>query len=293
MTLQYPTSFQSIRSWAAANDAPVDEARKRFAQYAVLVGIASSRTLGHALVFKGGNALDFIWQPNRSTTDLDFSVDANAITDSFDEHTIRNALRQGLNAAGIVLSIAFSVHKVVQQPPGPNRTFITYEAAVGYALEDEERLRVRMERGQPSINVIPVEISINEPICDERTIALDATHRIRVSTVEDIVAEKLRALLQQPIRNRTRRQDLLDIAVVLHEKPDLDPVKVAEYLLRKAKARNVPISRAAFRNPEIAARAGQDYALLEVTTRKDFIPFHEALRVLNRFVDALQIQEDV
>jgi predicted nucleotidyltransferase component of viral defense system len=56
----------------------MSEARRRFAQYAVLRAIASSARLSELLVFKGGNALDFVWSPNRSTSDLDFSADMRA-----------------------------------------------------------------------------------------------------------------------------------------------------------------------------------------------------------------------
>jgi predicted nucleotidyltransferase component of viral defense system len=75
VTASYPVSFDDMRLWAGAAGVTVDEARIRFAQYAVLSSIAAVRPLREGLVFKGGNALDFVWQPNRSTVDLDFSVD--------------------------------------------------------------------------------------------------------------------------------------------------------------------------------------------------------------------------
>lgn len=57
----------------------VNEGRVRFAQYAILRAIAYSDRLSRILVFKGGNALDFVWHPNRSTQDLDFSADMDLI----------------------------------------------------------------------------------------------------------------------------------------------------------------------------------------------------------------------
>lgn len=60
MTLYYPSDFSVIETWCAANDINVREGRNRFAQYAVLRAIASSRRLSNMLVFKGGNALDFV-----------------------------------------------------------------------------------------------------------------------------------------------------------------------------------------------------------------------------------------
>jgi predicted nucleotidyltransferase component of viral defense system len=139
--------------------------------------------------------------------------------------------------------------------------------------------------------VIPVEISVNEPICADAVVAIDADHWLRVSTVEDIAAEKLRALLQQTLRNRTRRQDLLDLAVLLRAMPALDRRRIAEFLNRKAAARAVPVSRAAFHDPELAERARVDYDELRGTTRTVFIPADEALGIVLAFVDTLPIPD--
>jgi len=95
----------------------------------------------------------------------------------------------------------------------------------------------------------------------------DASHELRVCTIEDIIAEKLRALLQQPIRNRRRRQDLLDIAVTLQNHPEIDRGNVSRFLVRKAEARDVYVSRSAFRKPEVAQRAEQDYDELRADAR--------------------------
>ncbi len=162
---------------------------------------------------------------------------------------------------------------------------------IGYVLTDEVRLRTRVQKGEKSTHVIKLDISLNEPICASTTVSIDGTHDLRVSTLEDIVAEKLRALLQQSIRNRGRRQDVLDIAVIVRSRT-IDHDAIAEYLLRKAAARNVPVSRAAFHADDLAARASVGYAELEQTTRVSFIPFADALRELYALVDRLPIPDD-
>lgn len=291
MTPQYPLSFDSIRAWAESAGVSVNEGRVRFAQYAVLQSIASVRLLRDGLVFKGGNALDFVWQPNRSTVDLDFSVDHTSSLATPDARTIQLLLERGIPIATARLGIMLAVRRVRQNPPGANRHFITFEARVGYALPDQARLRQRMARGEPSPRGIDLDISLNEPIGDARLVMMGPGMQLRVATVEDIVAEKLRALLQQPIRNRQRRQDLLDIAVILHENLDLDRGLVAEYLLAKASARAVPVTRAASRGPEVVGRASEGYAELEGTTRVLFVPFHTALGLLHAFVDELEIPD--
>jgi predicted nucleotidyltransferase component of viral defense system len=287
----YPFSFDTIGAWARENAVSANEARVRFAQYAVLQSIAAVRQLREGLVFKGGNALDFVWQPNRSTVDLDFSVDHKSALATPDADTIQTLLERGNGVAIAATGILLVVHQVRRNPPGEDRHFVTFQGRVGYSLPDQARLRQRMEQGERSPQVIDLDISINEPIGDARIRELSSGVFLRVATIEDIVAEKLRALLQQPIRNRHRRQDLLDIAVVLRENATFDRGLVAAFLLTKAEARGVPVSRAAFRNPEVAERASVGYAELQQTTRVLFVPYEEALTLLHEFVNNLEIPD--
>jgi predicted nucleotidyltransferase component of viral defense system len=291
VTASYPLSFDEIGPWTAAAGVTADEARVRFAQYAVLRSIAAVRPLRDGLVFKGGNALDFVWRPNRSTVDLDFSVDHASNLAMPDAKLIRRLLERGIPIASTQLGVMLKVHRVQPNPRGTDKDFVTFAASMGYALPDEERLRQRMAQGEPSSHAIKLDISLNEPIGADRLVQMASELQLRVATIEDIVAEKLRALLQQPIRNRQRRQDLLDIAVILRGNIAFDRCLVAEFLLLKAAARNVPVTRAGFRSPEVVSRAGADYAELEGTTRILFVPLEEALALLNMLVDELDIPE--
>lgn len=292
--LDYPASFGEIEAWARERGVGVGEARQRFAQYAVLRAIASSASLRRILVFKGGNALDFVWSPNRSTRDLDFSADMSAPgADELDEARLGGLLSGALDASGRELGIAMRVHGVGRQPRGEGKTFITYTAKVGYALPGDRKNRTLLEAGGYSGHVVPVEVSMNEPIGADRDVAV-GDRSLRVGTLEDIVAEKLRAYLQQKgeIRNRNRRQDLLDIAHILRKGAPLDLGSVSRYLLEKARARDVPVSKAAFRDPELADRARHEYYDLRATVREDFVPFEKALEALYELVKKLDIPSD-
>ncbi len=289
----YPRSVGELAVWARANRVTAAEARHRFAQYVALCGIASVPSLRESLVFKGGNALDFVWQPNRSTLDLDFSIDMDGLRFRADADSIRALLARGLSVATTRFGSVFAIYSVRQQPPGEDRTRATYVVSVGYGLPDEAPLLVRMGRGHTSPHTLRIEISTNEPIGASTLFTIDGNYpQLRVSTIEDIVGEKLRALLQQPIRRRTRKQDVLDIAVIVRNHPQLDREQVATFLLLKAGARDVPVSKAAFRNPEVAERARVDYDALEATTRTVFIPFGEAFAMVLALVDELAIPEE-
>ncbi len=292
-SLDYPASFGEVGAWARQRGLGVAEARLRFAQYAVLRAIASSASLRRILVFKGGNALDFVWSPNRSTLDLDFSADMSAAgAAELGEARLEELLSGALDASGRESGVVMRVHSVRRQPPGEGKTFVTYTARIGYALPGDRRNRTLLEVGQPSQYVIPVEVSINEPIGADENVAV-GDRSLRVGTLEDIVAEKLRAFLQQKgeIRNRTRPQDLLDIAYLLRRGTPLNLDDVSRFLLTKAEARDVPVSKRAFRDLELAHRASYQYNRLQdtVRVREDFVPFDEALKSLYDLVEKLDI----
>jgi predicted nucleotidyltransferase component of viral defense system len=285
--------MSDVAAWARTIKVTVAEARERFAQYVALCGIASVPALRESLVFKGGNALDFVWHPNRSTRDLDFSLDMTGAQFDPNVDTIRDLPDRGFRVAMPRFGVAFKITSVTQQPRGEGKTFVTYAARVGYGLPDEAQLLLRMQNNQASPHMLPIDISINEPIVESTRFTIDGNfQQLRVSTVADIVGEKLRSLLQQPIRNRHRKQDVLDIAFIAQRQADLDRQRVANALQIKAAARDVLVSKTAFRNAEVYERARADYDTLEITTRTAFIPFEEAFAVVLNLVDELPIPDN-
>lgn len=285
MISRYPTSFPGIKIWATENHIAASQARTRFAQYGILQSIAGSRMLSSTLVFKGGNALDFIWQPNRSTIDLDFS----SREASLNVDLIREYLEPSLQRTSKITGTQYRLQKMVQQPPGLNKTFITFLVVVGYALLDDLKNQARINSSQPSLASIPVEISINELICASEPVDVQSSNALQVSTEEDIVAEKLRALLQQIPRNRHRPQDVLDIAVLLARGTNLRPDVVALYLKQKAASRDVRVDLDLFKADELWARASENYGSLKNTARELFIAFPEAKQAVLRFVETLPL----
>ncbi len=283
MKFTYPASLSGIGEWAASNKMRVAEAKFRFAQFGVLQAVADSRTLSRILAFKGGNALDFVWLPNRSTKDLDFSATDSMLT----AEELASLLTPSLSRVTGRTGVLYRVQRMEQQPPGSNRTFITHEGTIDYALPDDRRNRQLIEQEQSSKAVVPIEVSLNEPACGTEELEIEGSNPVQVCRIEDIVAEKLRALLQQPLRNRHRPQDVLDICVAVREYPHLDLDLVARFLLEKAAARSVPVSRAAFHQDEIRIRAAQGYNGLKETTRRSFPELEEAFAAVLSLVDRL------
>ncbi len=179
-----PSRLADLDAWRARHGFSREAARRRYAQAAIAAGIALTPALRQSLVFKGGNALDFALSVNRSTIDLDFSFDHTSESMVAIPEEIERYLSAGCEQAALRQEMSLAVHRVRQHPPGPDRTFVTFTSRIGYALPDEVALRERMAQGRPSPNIVPVEISINEPICAESTFSPGAgLPSLRISSI--------------------------------------------------------------------------------------------------------------
>ncbi len=234
----YPTSLAELESWSRDHKVPVHQARVRFMEFVILDRLAQSRPLRNGMVLKGGNALRFAYQGCRSTKDLDFTVvddehalpnDGDLIKQMIDESLLKTEQRFGVKAK------CQSVHK---KPPRPEASHPTYEVKVGYIFPNDKYFHNFADRNVS--DTVPLEISFGDMVCETIPLSLveHETPRLLVCSLEDLIAEKLRALLQQPIRNRNRTQDVYDIAACRRRFADkLDLSKIAQFLKKKSSIR--------------------------------------------------------
>ncbi len=285
-----PTTFSEIEDWSNQEGVSFLEGRRKYIQFLTLQAIANSSSLRQALVFKGGNALEFIYLENRTTTDLDFTYlrEPGDLDDLKEWIRVRFsiALERINDGVGTVVRL----QGIEQRPRGKDKTHVTYKVRLGWALPDQDLQRQRLLAGQGS-QIVDLDISVNENVCAfTATTIAGVDHPINVSTIEDIVAEKLRAILQQPIRKRSRIQDVLDIAMI-YRTLGIDTELVSQFLPEKCVDRVVVPSKSAFRNPEVRDRSSQGYESLERTVRHTFIPFDEAWGIVMDLVDSLDIPD--
>lgn len=291
MSDRYPVRYEDVDRWAKQEGVSITEAGRRFAQFLILGGIGQNPFLGRNLVFKGGNALEFVYEPNRSTTDLDFSfIEAQSDLPALIE-TIRTQLSASVLYAQAEHNTVMRVQSVRQNPPRPDAQFPTITSRIAYAYPDQPLQQQRLRDGDPGANVIPVEMSVNETVCAWQEVSIVGARRpMRVATTEDIVAEKLRAILQQTMRNRHREQDVLDIAILFSSnRLPLNTDQISDYVVRKAQARDIQVTKTAFRDPEVRSRSATGYDYLKDTVRHTFIPFDEAWEMVLALVDQLDI----
>jgi predicted nucleotidyltransferase component of viral defense system len=284
----YPTSIEEIAAWQKANKTASEEARRRFIQFVVLSAISFSPRLGLRLAFKGGNALRFIHGNPRSTVDLDFTADGDLPDDSAKITALLNAGLKSLQARTRVKARCQSIKR---KPPGADKTLPTYSIKVCFQLPGDRYYQNFEERKQFS-EVVELEISFNDIVCET---VLWRPHPsiepLRSCSLEDIIAEKLRALLQQIPRERSRPQDVFDIASRVRELGHrLDLAKVSAFLKRKSDAREILPKKGAY-NDEVRSRAAAGYETEVEAQTRAFIPFDEAWEEVLTLVRKLDIPD--
>jgi predicted nucleotidyltransferase component of viral defense system len=290
--LLHPLSLEELEPWRRRHPGvTVEEARTRFVQFVALESIAGDVPLRDVLSFKGGNALRFVYGNPRGTLDLDFTAGA-ALPDEGEQ--IRSALDRALRRGGNLFGIKLKCQRVDRKPPKKQATLPTYDVAIGYQLPGD-RYFADFETAPRSVStVVKLEISFNDVVCETRPQRLSPRlpGELCVCTLEDILAEKLRALLQQVIRNRHRPQDVYDIARMARDHgPSLDYGKVAGYLQRKAAAREIKVSRGAFADEDVKQRAAYEYDKVILVSDADRIPFEDAWQTVMAFVARLSLPE--
>jgi predicted nucleotidyltransferase component of viral defense system len=281
----YPTSSETITAWRLLAGVPADEARKRFVQYVILESIAAAPSLAGSIAFKGGNALRFAYGSRRSTTDLDFTAEASFPDD---EGPIRARLDEALRSALSRHRVKARCQRVRRNPASREKTRPTYDISVGFLLPGD-RLYNNFESSKNLPSTVDVEISINELVCEVVSFSLNPGGKsLRVCSLEDITAEKLRALLQQPIRKRSRPQDVYDIANIARLGLIMDDAKVSTYLTLKSEARDIHPRKGSF-DDTVRDLAVIGYEDLMAPDDPDFIPFDEAWARVLELVAKLSI----
>jgi predicted nucleotidyltransferase component of viral defense system len=207
----------------------------------VLAGIGASASLGEVLVFKGGTALKKCYFGDyRLSEDLDFSALADVPRGDALLEAMKAACATAEDLVGEYAPVEVSCDRYVERDPHPTGQ----EAFV-------VRSRLPWHRGPQSR--LLVEVTVDEPILTpvrsralmhEYGEPLDAG--VLVYSLEEIVAEKLRALLQHTKSldergwSRSRARDYYDLWRIFGAyRPVLDLAGFPDLLERKCAVRSV------------------------------------------------------
>jgi len=280
------TSPQILNLDAWVDSAASDPVRHRQRQvtHVLLHAVARTPVLRDALCLKGGILMSAAYNSIRQTGDVDFSASANP-------EPFTSALRETLDAAltSAAADLGYVDLRLKVQRFEKNPRPATFEEATSPAIKMTIGIALRatnaaksLERGQ-AIEVLGVDISFKEPIINVQVLNIqDQEHSVFAYSIEDLIAEKLRALVQQKMRNRRRRQDIYDIFwLTQNVSIDADARKsILSSFLKKSDARELVTTQDSFDDPETRERAGADWhtMALEIGDLPDFNTTYDSVR---------------
>ena len=267
-----------VRAWVEASRADPTRYRDRQVTEIVLTAIGLAPSLHTNLVLKGGAAMALAFKSTRVTGDVDFTsmVEpaelARKLTPELNELLPKTAIKLGY------LDLLCQVQSVKKMPRAENfedHDFPALRVRIGSAKRGTAEA-ARLAEGKAS-RVLDVEISFRDHVYTFQELNLmGAGVAVRAFTIHELIAEKFRALLQQPVRKRNRRQDVYDIAFLIddHDFSDDDKATILTTLIEKCRSRGIDAKQDSIDDPEIKQRAQADWDTLALEIG-DLPPFDE------------------
>ena len=242
---------------------------QRQATEIILYAIATDPYLKDWLYLKGGVLMGLVYDSPRQTDDIDFSSATAINPDNDTANTFKSLMNPALQNAAMKLrypDIVMRVQTMKGKPPAiyPNAKYPSLEIKIAYARRhslQEDRLR----KGRAS-STIELSISFKEEVDKTQVLEIADGASLLAYSLIDLIAEKYRALLQQPKRNRYRRQDVYDLDILIRTLGLDDETKtmILAGLVKKCKSRNVPLNPNSIGLAEIKKRARSEWNSMEL-----------------------------
>lgn len=288
----------SIEEWVERARLDPVSYMSRQATEVILTAISMSDLLSKNVFLKGGILMGVLYNSPRSTRDVDFSTTLPPSDDI--KEKIKSSFDKTLPLASAELGYPDLHCKIQSMKVQPKKdslrtgSYPALEITIGYARSNT-RQKIRLDAGQAT-DVIPIDISFNEKINSTQIIHLgqdDAT-TIQAYSLCDIIAEKFRAILQQSLRNRSRRQDVYDINSLITRFP-LDEYEINEIyssFISKCRSRKIEPSIYSLCEKDIIRRSKKDWDTLSLEIGEESLPnFYKSYRNIISLYRSLPWQE--
>lgn len=221
------------------------------------------------MFLKGGILMAVAYESPRNTGDVDLSTTADP------EEGIAEGIKEALDAAfpSVCADLGYpgmmcAVQSFKYFPKGerfPKNQGPAIKMKIGYALRGSAQQKYFDERRSPT--TLEVDVSFKEPIGAIQLLNFKETDKsVKAYSLVSLMAEKFRALLQQEIRNRYRRQDVYDLYSLIIRFPldEDEKGKLLAILKEKCVARGVIADRSSLEQGPIVERAKADWGTMEL-----------------------------
>ena len=281
-----------ISSWVEEEENPLSR-KFREAVHTILYAIAHSQEISTHMIMKGAILLAIRYHCMRHTKDIDFST--GSTVQEFNEEQFISDFSEGLIMATEALDYGLDcrIQSWKFKPPSSEATFPTMKMKIGYAYKHDAKSYKRL-LAQNCSQVVEIDYSFNEATYSTEEIDLAKGGVLLAYGFTDLVAEKIRAILQQPQRNRIRRQDIYDLYSLFHRHQLItndEKRKILDSLVKKATARKVDVNQDSMKDPEVIRRSQKEYHTLQADIIDDLPDFDEAYRYVQSFYESLPWDE--
>lgn len=210
-------TLHELKRYAAKEKIALGSAEKDYAITHLLHGVSRLKEKGR-FIFKGGTALKKVYFPDwRYSEDLDFTVTGPCSKDS-------------------LIALLERLFSIVSDSSGIECTLGSVHTNPGYAM-----VRVKFLALLRSRNTVKIDLSFNEPVFtrEKREILWDYSDkkksRILVYSLEEILAEKLRSIIE-----RGKSRDYYDVWRLLKFHQDsLDMKRVRDVFVQKCRFKKI------------------------------------------------------
>jgi predicted nucleotidyltransferase component of viral defense system len=163
------------------------------------------------------------------------------------------------------------------------------QISIGYAPRSNLSHFRRLQAKQSSTKV-QIDYSFDEAVVDVEILALEDGEQLKAYSLTNLLAEKYRSLLQQPVRRRTRRQDVFDIHMLLTRcaaLSEFEQTRLLRQIIESCKARNIIATRTAMTNVQVREMAQADYHGLASEIDEELPNFDLAYAAIQAFYEGL------
>lgn len=260
---------------------PEEDIEQR-ARMATLAAVAATPQLFSEYVFKGGLALQYAFGSPRRSSDLDFDAvhdHGRDVTEDKD-HILVHVCHE-FNRALMHTAPEYGLGTVCLQRKRLSDEIPTVMTQVGYDVAPGVP--------PPLKQWVEMQVTLCEVVC-ETTVKEVYGISIHVPVLEDILAEKLKAMAQQVERGKARSMDVFDIWYFTRASDTpLDVDKVADYFRRKTAPIGIQSTDRLFADDLIRAFSGNDYASVagDLSDQRELPPFEEAFGAVVELVGTM------
>jgi predicted nucleotidyltransferase component of viral defense system len=276
-----------IAEWVEQADD--DQCEFREAVHTILAAIANDPLLRANMVIKGGILLAVRYHSHRYTKDIDFS--STQSLSEIDPDQIKEALNKSFIRVAEELEYALDcrVQSCRVQPANkPDASFPSVRITVGYAHKGTKKHQRLLANQSPTH--VSIDYSLNEIMPNLDVLEIREGELLRAYTLIDLIAEKLRSILQQKIRNRARRQDIYDLRLLIEKYPDLDDNEkqgILESFIEKSHSRDIAPDKESLDDTETRERSQKDYLTLADEVEGELPDFDKTYDAVNNFYKSL------